>query len=153
MKRIKLTTGRYVLVDSEDFEWLNQWKWRENSQGYASRNIRKGKRQGLLFMHKLITGTDKGTIVDHINRNPLDNRRSNLRAVTATENNINRKVSSSNNTGFAGICWHKKANKWSVEIKAYGKRYYIGLFEDMADAIGARFTSELEYFGVLTNEG
>lgn len=152
MKRIKLTTGRYATVDNSDYDWLNQWKWRENSQGYVSRNIRKGKKQGLLFMHKLITRTDRNSIVDHINRNPLDNRRSNLRVVTATENNINMKIGSNNKSGFKGVCWHGLANKWSVEIKYYGNRYYIGLFDDIAEAIGARFTAELEYFGVLTHE-
>jgi len=71
MKRIKLTQEKVALVDDADFEFLNQWKWFYHQTGYAKSCHR--------YMHRLINKTPKGFHTDHINRNKLDNRKSNLR--------------------------------------------------------------------------
>lgn len=144
--KIKLTNGKYVLVDSDNFEYLNKWKWRESNKGYACRNIRKGKRQGILYMHRLVTKADD-CIIDHMNRNKLDNRICNLQKTDLTGNNINSKIRIDNVSGFKGISWHKEGKKYGVEIRKYNKRYWIGLFSTIEEAIGARFTAELEYYG------
>lgn len=89
-KRIKLTQGKYALVDVKDFEWLSQWKWfyANTNIGYA---IRKYEDRNL-YMHRVIMNTPKGMDTDHINGNGLDNRRSNLRVVTHYENLLNKKM-------------------------------------------------------------
>src|SRR3990167_10859282 len=80
MKRIKLTQGKFAIVDNEDFEWLNQWKWHyNNSDGYAYRTkvfrrINGKQPKEHISIHRLINKTPKGMETDHINHNRLDNR-------------------------------------------------------------------------------
>ena len=82
-KRIPLTQGRFAIVDDTDFEWLNQWKWHARKcrgKVYAARRRRKEEGTGseIMLMHREILGTPPGMDSDHINRDTLDNRRSNL---------------------------------------------------------------------------
>lgn len=84
---IYLSQGKAALVDSEDYEWLNQWVWSLHSIGYAyRRDYSTGKS---IFMHRLINKTPIGMHTDHINHIRLDNRKRNLRTVTQAENNAN----------------------------------------------------------------
>lgn len=79
---------KYVaLVDDEDFDWLNQFKWCITSHGYAG----KGFGYESIYMHTMIIKAPKGMMTDHINRNRLDNQRINLRIVTRSQNRINSK--------------------------------------------------------------
>lgn len=101
--------SRYALVDDADFESLNQWRWKAkpNAGGnnlYAVRNVRVDGKWRTLRMHReLLRAADNELDVDHINHNPLDNRRSNLRLVTRSENIRNRKqVEISGSCGFCG---------------------------------------------------
>jgi len=92
MQKIELTKGQFTLVDDEDFNYLNQWKWHISTKGYALRCIWIGSghknRKGInIYMHGEVNKTPKGYQTDHINRNKLDNRKSNLR----TEGLKNRK--------------------------------------------------------------
>ena len=86
MKKIKVG-NTFALVDDQDFESLNQFKWHQD-KGYAYGYV-EGKH---IYMHSLILNTPKGLFSDHINRNRLDNRRENLRIVSHAENNQNRTI-------------------------------------------------------------
>ncbi len=87
MRKIKLTQGEYALVDNIDFERLNKHKWYYNGN-YAVRGILINKKPVVWRMHWDIMGKpEKGLETDHINRNKLDNRKSNLREITQLENN------------------------------------------------------------------
>lgn len=96
MKRIQLTKDQYAIVDDTDFNFLNQFKWCLHSKGYACRNSyeRGRSRPKLRYMHREILGLDNSRslidVVDHINRNRLDNRKLNLRVVSRKENLLNR---------------------------------------------------------------
>jgi hypothetical protein len=85
-KMIPLTQGKFALVDDEDFEWLNQYKWRLRN-GYAGRDssILLGPRRNIL-MHREVAGTPEGLFTDHANGNKLDNRRCNLRICNKSQN-------------------------------------------------------------------
>lgn len=87
---IPLTQGKFALVDEADYEWLNQWNW-QLSNGYAvrSRRIPKGKRQAI-YMHRVVCNAPIGTEVDHLDSDGLNNRRSNLRIATTSQNQRNR---------------------------------------------------------------
>lgn len=146
MKRLKLSDGGYTLVDDEDYINLSKWKWRKNSQGYVRRSIPNGE-----FLHRLLLNAPKDKLVDHINRNPLDNRRSNLRLCTPSYNNINQKLKANNKTGFRGVSWHNLGQKYIVSINYNNKKTHLGSFADISEAIGVRMTAELEIFGELTN--
>lgn len=145
--RLLLSDGGHTLVDDDVYELVNKWKWRKNSQGYVRRSLPNGE-----FLHRYITNAPKGKLVDHINRNPLDNTKKNLRICTPSGNNVNMKVRKDSKSGVRGVCLHRASGKWSVEIKYNRNRYFIGLFSRIEEAIGARFTAELEYFGEFCNE-
>ena len=146
MKKLKLSDGGYTLVDDMDYELLSKYSWRKNSQGYVRQSLANGK-----FLHRLLLKAPSNKLVDHINRNPLDNRRANLRLCTASENNVNMKLRKDNKSGFRGVSWHSSAKKWASEIKYEGVKMFIGTYHDLDEAIGARLTAELEYFGEFCN--
>lgn len=100
MKYIKLTLGQVAIVDDKWFEYLNQWKWMaiwvESIQTfYAFR--RDWRTQKRTWMHRVVMNTPYGLIVDHIHHNGLDNRESELRNVTHSQNSMNRKEANINN--------------------------------------------------------
>lgn len=149
MKYIKLTNENKVLIDDIDFDFINQYKWRLGSRGYAIRS--NGKK--VIMMHRLINGTSKGLETDHINRNKLDNRRSNLRSVTSSQNHMNKGIPKNNKTGFKGIYWSEKRNKWTCYIRINRKTINLGMFLTKIEAIEKRKEAEKKYFGEFGNLG
>lgn len=137
-KKIKLTQGKYVLVDAEDFEWLSQWKWyywrtKHARTGYAVRNQKgeeiKGKRSAVR-MHRAIL--PKVKLVDHINGNGLDNRKANLRPATQSQQRTNRPAfKNKKNSKFKGVSFTvwEGYSYWVSRIKKDGKIYYLGTFK------------------------
>lgn len=131
----------YALVDDEDFEWLNQWRWALTGDGcYVSRKYRVGPRSGnrtkTIRMHRAILGLDEGHPfhVDHLNHDGLDNRRGNLRVVTRFENMQNRLPQRGSSSRFRGVSWDRRRQRWAAETKLYGRRFWLGYFEDEAEA-------------------
>src|ERR1035437_1775635 len=110
MKEISLGRGYIAIIDDQDFELINQYKWfalvrKGKLSAYAQANSRKpnGKKT-VLKMHRLIMGlTDPKILVDHIDQDGLNNRRANLRTATSSENNRNRKVIRTSLTGTKGV--------------------------------------------------
>jgi len=146
MKKIKLTRGKLAIVDDEDFDFLNQWKWCFISSGYAGRAERINKKRGkFILMHRLINKTPIGFETDHLNRNKLDNRRSNLKTVTMSQNKMNTGVQSNNTSGHKGVHWFKRDRKWQVYIKKDGKRIHLGYFSNIKSAILMRKNAEKRY--------
>lgn len=88
-------------------------------------------------LHRVITNCPSGKAVDHINRNPLDNRLSNLRICTAKENNNNRGVRVDNKVGHSGISYNSKTRRYTVRVTENSKRRYIGSFNTKEEAISA----------------
>lgn len=130
MAEILTKSGVSILVDDEDFSMLPKTGW-YIQDGYARRSQRIGPRiegkQLLISMHRQIMGLLPGDKrqVDHINRNRLDNRRSNLRICTKDENCRNRTVHSNNLLGLKGVSAH--GNKFRSEIQINKRRIYLGL--------------------------
>ena len=134
MKKVKLTHGKFALVDNKDFIKFVNLKWYLDSTGYASKRINKKT----IRLHQFLIGKKQGKIIDHINRNKLDNRRKNLRFVTHQQNQRNRSVK--------GICWDKSRNKWLASIKLNYKDIYLGRFKYKKDALKARKLGEKKYW-------
>jgi hypothetical protein len=143
MKKIKLTKGKWAMVDDEDFDYLNQWKWWCDSSGYAVRDIGGRKNKKRILMHRLINKTVDKMYTDHINRNTLDNRKKNLRSVTNSENLLNSGLPKNNTSGHRGIDWYK--NRWVARIKINYKGLYLGRFKTLKEAVNARKTAEKLY--------
>lgn len=121
--------GHRVRIDKEDLALVSQYKWHIGSTGYAVwRGVKDGKKQ-TVRMHRLVSGCPPGKIVDHINHDPLDNRRRNLRVCTQSENMRNLRDQGK------GYWYHKQVGNWVVEV--WGK--HIGCFptEHEAAAIAA----------------
>lgn len=135
MKTIPLTQGKVTIVDDEDYSSLAQWKWCYSSNGYAERSSPRPKK--ILYMHRVITNTPKGMQTDHINGDRLDNRRSNLRVCSSAENRCNTGKMSTNKSGYKGVIWDKKSEKWMSRICFRGKQIYLGLFVDVIQAAEA----------------
>lgn len=134
--------GGETMVDAEDYEYLNQWKWK-NQGGRAARtkhigtvgDWREGKRKDrTIHMHRLIMDAPDNMDVDHINGNPLDNSKSNLRICTHQENRSNTKVPINNTSGYKGVYWHKQRFKWCTQITFMNKTYTLALFESPIEA-------------------
>jgi HNH endonuclease len=131
-RRIKLTRGQFALVDVEDFERLNQYKWFCSHYGYAERKIPKKLRTGKrwrVLMHRELCPVPEGMVVDHINRNPSDNRKANLRPATRQQNCWNAKIKKkSGSSRYTGIYFDKRKGRWLVHITIDGRpttsRYY-----------------------------
>jgi len=145
-KQIKLTKSAYTLVDDDMFDYLNQWKWCCNSNGYAVRDIGGRKNKKRILMHRLVNKTPDGLSTDHINRDKLDNRKSNLRSVNQSKNCFNTGLSKNNVSGHKGIQWYK--NRWVARIKINYKDIYLGRFVNLENAILARKEAEDEYLAI-----
>lgn len=142
-------TNNKFYFDVEDYDLIKKYCWRENisrkyhelttnnissmSNKYSTNNVR---------FSKLINCDN----YDHIDRNPLNNRKYNLRQCTWNENMYNRGRRSDNTSGVTGVCFDKQTNKWMVSITSNGKRKYLGRFDDKDDAIKARLLAEQKYF-------
>jgi hypothetical protein len=137
MKKIELTRGYYALVDDEDFEELNQFKWSYH-HGYAVRNSPyvNGKRKEL-FMHRVILNTPEGMETDHINGIRWDNRRDNIRIVTKSQNQWNRNRYKNSVSKYKGVYWSKRWKRWYAGISYKGKNLYVGCFKCEEDAARA----------------
>lgn len=148
MKTIVLTKGHYALVDDADFDELAKHQWcateTEPGRWYAKR--RESGRAKYRYMHREIIQAPAGVLVDHRNGDGLDNRRANLRLCSGAENCRNKRMRKNNKSGFKGVYWHKKANKWAAVI-GHGKRWHLGLFADSAQAALAYDAKAREFFG------
>ena len=145
MKYIKLTQNKKAIVDDEDFEYLNKFKWYCNGGGYATRDEWNNGNKKIIFMHRLLNNTPEGFITDHINRNSFDNRKVNLRISNKSQNAINSKIKKDNTSGFKGISWLERRKKWRTYITLNNKTIYLGEFKKIKDAIIIRKKAELVY--------
>lgn len=142
MREIRLTRGKVAIVDNEDYEWLNQWRWWYTTRGYAVREIKRK----LIFMHRIINKTPENMDTDHINRDKLDNRKCNLRTVTRSQNFMNINPRKNNTSGVKGV--QKNKNSWMARIKINYQTIYLGTFIHFEDAVAAREAAEKKYFAI-----
>lgn len=164
---IPLTKGQVTLVDDEDAD-LAQFKWRAYFvRGYANggkfiaiRNIAVGKyKQSDERLHRVILSRKLGRPllrseeVDHIFGLTLDNRRSELRLATRTQNARNIGLRSNNTSGFKGVSWNKTNRKWSAHIRKDGKSKYLGSFDTPEAAHAAWWKEAQKAFGEFANSG
>lgn len=142
MKKIPLTQGKFAIVDDEDYNALNQFKWHTEKRYnhlYATRTLRVDEifPNTSIKMHRQIMSAKGGEFVDHKNGNGLDNRKQNLRlSKTLNGNCQNRGTSKNNTSGYKGVYKTKnlKIPKWIARINAKRKIYYLGIYKDPREA-------------------
>ena len=138
-------TNNQSFFSLEDYDKIKNFCWYEDTTtGYMKTKTQDGN---FIFMHRLITD-NKYKIVDHVNRNKLDNRRENLREITKRNNMLNRNgVISTNTSGYTGVYFSEPRGKWIAQICVDNNPIYLGSFLDKNDAIYARLQAENHYFG------
>lgn len=150
---IPLSVGQETVIDNIDSDLLEiKWYARKWKSGYyAATNVKGGDITTCL--HRRILGrmigrelkiTEK---VDHIDTDSLNNRRANLRLATISQNNANRKRPKNNTSGYKGVYWDKKSEKWAAMISVDGRLRRLGSFDDPKDAYEAYCTAAKEYHG------
>ena len=140
-----LNTNKEFYFDLEDYDRIKDLGWIETKQrGYSSQLMAHipGKRKAVR-MHVWLGF--KG--YDHIDRNELNNRKSNFRKATAKENARNGSKRRTNTSGFIGVTWNKNRQKWVAQITVDYKNIGLGYFANKEDAIRARLNAEAKYFG------
>jgi hypothetical protein len=146
MRRIALSgnagKGLYAIVDDFDYEMLSKHSWcLDVGGGYAMSRVN----YKTMRMHRMILNPPNGLVVDHINRNKLDNRRSNLRIATTSQNMLNANRRSNNKSGFNGVTYSTRDKRWVAQVKLNYKNILLGYFKDKEDAINARKKWDLDY--------
>jgi hypothetical protein len=136
----KSIKGIKAIVDDEDYSRCKKHKWYYTRMGevhvvqfvtgcHKAHNIKR------TYLHRFIMNLENGNglVVDHINGDRLDNRKSNLRVCTGAENTMNRKLPTNNTSGYKGVYYRKnyknrvnKKKRWSVYVVHKDKRYYGG---------------------------
>ena len=144
MKRIPLTQGRFAIVDDEDYEWLNQRKWQTQ---FNHCGIPYATSQGVR-MHRLLMGLKKGDgkIIDHRNRNSLDNRKSNLRICTNQQNCMNSKPRKGSSE-YKGVTRPKDSKNWQAQMILNGKHIRLGSYVNEIDAAKAYDVAVINLYG------
>lgn len=147
---IKNKDTEYI-IDFDDYEKIKDMCWSLSDHGYIKNS---SKTNGNTTLHRFIMNCKKGEIVDHINRNRLDNRKENLRIVSCSQNNYNQSINSLNTSGIIGVA--KRLNKtknrgvseyWRAQIKYNGK-HISKQFKTKEEAIKWRLQKEAELFGI-----
>jgi hypothetical protein len=149
---ILLPSGHVALIDADDRPIVQRYYWHavvDTRITYVITNIWKGDRRTSLSLHRFIMKAPPHCQVDHRNRNRngLDNRRSNLRLATQSQNKGNASLACNNASGYKGVCWNKASRKWVAQINKLGKRVGLGYFIDSWDAAQAYNTAALEIYG------
>jgi len=139
--------GIKFLIDPDDYQKLvKDYRFYLDYHGYVRYSSRSdGLRNKLLS--RVIMGEPNGKDVDHINRNPLDNRRENLRICTHQQNQYNRTKQSNNTSGFKGVSFNKEKQKFEARIGIDGKSKFLGYFDTAEKASECYKQAALKHHG------
>ena len=136
-----------VMVDDEDFDFLNQIHWQVDAFKCVGCHTKKDGKKSNILMHRMIMKPPKGVEIDHIDGNRLNNQKSNLRFATSSQNKINRGARKDNKSGYKGVSWHKQRNCWAVRLMINGKYQHLGLFQDKHKAAQVYNDNASKYYG------
>lgn len=139
--------------DKEDLEKIKEFAWFEYNGYIATNNYKYSEYPKLLKMHRFVMNvTDSKISIDHINHNIKDNRKINLRRTTQSQNSMNHKIFSTNNSGVSGVYFSITENKWKSEIHLDGKKISLGTFFKFEDAVLKRKEAEEILYGQYSYE-
>lgn len=140
-----VANGKQFIFDSNDLDLVIKYTWYVDVLGYALAHD-KGK---IIKLHRLLMHPPKNMYVDHIDRNPMNNTRRNLRICSTHQNCFNQGLRSDNTTGYKGVRYDKRGKMLVVRIGFKGKRYTIGRFppEKIKEAAKAYNQKAIELFG------
>lgn len=141
-----------TIIEREDFKKIDEFKgtwyawWEKNTNSYyvVGNSVENGKRI-TVRMHRFIMDAPKNMVVDHKNRNTLDNKRGNLRILTREQNQQNLKPQKSNFLGIRGVAWEERSKSYKVTVKVDGKSKFIGRFKSLEEAAESAKNTRKKY--------
>ena len=133
--------GIQFIIDDEDYDkYVKNKSFQQNVNGYVNCN-NKG-------LHRIIMNmNDSKKHIDHIDGNPLNNQKSNLRIATPLQNSYNKKVYKNNKSGYTGVHFYKPLNKYMAYIKSDNKRKHLGYYKTLEEAYNAYVRASQELHG------
>ena len=145
---IVINETKVALIDLADVPLVQNTRWYLSSHYYIK------SKEHTLHNYLLNYKSTRKYPVDHINGNPLDNRRANLRLTTMGGNLANQKLANDNTSGYKGVSFHKGSNKWQAKITVDYKQIYIGTYDNIEEAVEAYDQAAVKHFGnfALTNK-
>ncbi len=159
MKEIQLSNkGKYnfvAIVDDEDYERVSRHRWyarKNRNYFYAiTGTVINGERKNL-YMHKLVMNhTGDAEIVDHKNRNTLDNQKGNLRICDRSQNRVNSRKRTGTKSKFIGVTFVARTGKWNARVSSHGKSTFLGYFDCEIDAAKEYDKAALKIHGDFAN--
>jgi hypothetical protein len=157
--KLIITSPKYgifeFIIDNDEYEKVRQYHWSifrthnvyNTSEFFYASTTDKRLPSTHRLLHRLINQTEKGLITDHIDGNTLNTRKENLRSCTYQENGMNKPLPASSTSGFKGVTWVKRQNKWMAHLEYKQKFHNLGYFNNIEDAITVRKKAETKYFG------
>lgn len=135
--QVTCSDGRCFLIDTDDVQKINMYQWWIDKKGY----VKAKHLSRALSLSRFLLGiveTKRDLFVDHVSGNTRDNRRSNLRLCMPSENIKNRKLNINNHTGYKGVSFHARLNKFRADIRSgTGKTIYLGCYHTALEAAAA----------------
>lgn len=148
--QVYLKDGSFFIIDNEDWQIVKQFRFHKSlvksknfTRDYIATSLKKNGKYKHQNIHRLLLNPKDGVLVDHIDGNARNNRQSNLRMATATQNNINKRMVKQ----IQGIHYDKKRNIWRVRFKINGKETHIGWFKNYESAKISAIESKNKYHG------
>lgn len=147
----RMKDGHEFIFDLEDYDKIKRYTWHSSTRGYiiTTRYIRGIKKHQGMMLHRYLMGVEdidwKECVVDHINGDIRDNRKSNLRVVSQSQNGMNSKISINNTSGVCGV--NRMNGRWAASITVNFEKIFLGIYDDFDDAVNARIEAEEKYFG------
>jgi hypothetical protein len=150
MKEIRLSQGKIALVDDEDFDYINQWKWyarKGRKTFYAARKEKGTNARTTIHMHQVVSKVSNNVQIDHRDTNGLNNQKYNLRVVNHRQNQYNTDKPRHNTSGYKGISWDKFRNNYRVYLTVKGKFKNIGNTKSLQTATKMYNKAATQHYG------